>query len=216
MDSNAFDPAAIGDPVALRTKWEPMAGSHANFQIYEWQKIDAQRALFAPTGSIKLFCGVFAAMGALMIVSACVPGFSGAQGGNSGVAGLFGILFIAGPALLYLAACAPITFDKSAGSMRRGQKWSPDPAPLDLARVRAVQLLPRIRAYDNSHDTSAAYRETHVRSWELNLVLEDGAREHLVGQISWSGALSEARLLATFLGKPVWNAAEGNLQRRET
>lgn len=208
--TGGFDPGRLADDVALRTQWEPLFPSHANFQIYQWEKLDAQRARFRPTDGLRLFCGVFAAFGVLMLVSACVPGFSGAQGGSSSVGGLFGILFLVGPVMLYVGAYPPITFDKSAGTMSRVQPWMTDPVPLDLKRVHAVQLLPRARVYDNAHDNAAHYRQTLVASWELNLVLEDAEREHLVGHFAWSTALSEARVLSSFLGKPLWNAAEDN------
>jgi hypothetical protein len=104
---------------------------------------------------------------------------------------------------MFYFGAAPIVFDKRKGSYWKG-RTSPydvrhtselkDHAPLD--RIHALQLISEhVRGNKSSY-----------YSYELNLVLDDGARLNVVDHGSRERVQADARTLSEFLDKPIWDA----------
>ena len=98
---------------------------------------------------------------------------------------------------------SPKVFDKRRGAFWKGRAGhqgvlarSGDTHSGDLEDVHALQL---ISEYCRS-DKSSYY------SYELNVVLEDGARVNIVDHGDHSRLREDAAALSAFLGKPVWDA----------
>ncbi len=92
----------------------------------------------------------------------------------------------------------PATFNDWKGRQPPDQVF--DPSTLKhctpLSRIHALQLIA-----ERCHGKNQSYY-----SYELNLVLDDGQRINVVDHGNCNALREDARALAAFLGKPVWDA----------
>ena len=192
--------ARFGDPLSAKVSWEPLAVSYSNFPIRELTIADPEHAVFAPTRIAQIFCGVFALLGAGMILLGFFPGASGAANANPALNFLFGALFAGTGSALYFIAFAPIRIDKGSGKLlKRGETVAA------LAAVHAVQLMPKIVTLQNQNDRPGL---NSYQQYELNLVLENADRVHLAVSLGRMAAVAQARALARFLQKPLWDTGD--------
>ncbi len=200
VEAVPFDPATLGDEVALVTEWTPAKGGGASFQTHRLVEIDLHRTEFRATPGMILFAGVFLVigLGASSIVMIANRGDLGA----SIIASLVGLLFAAiGGGMLYWGA-APIVFDK-----RRGEYWKGRTAPYEASnreRLKHYAELDGIRALQIVKERCTSKNSSYY-SYELNLVLEDGKRLNVVDHGNLEKLREDARRLSAFLGRPVWD-----------
>jgi hypothetical protein len=112
------------------------------------------------------------------------------------------LIFTALGAYLLYTGTSPIVFEKGRGVFWKGRK-GPDEAIdsrdtrnfVRLDHVHAVQLIAEYISGKSSY-----------YSYELNLVLEDGKRIPVVDYGNLGKIREDARTLALFLGRPLWDA----------
>lgn len=185
------------DPLADKVEWKPMRGGGTNFKTHKVRWFGEQRAVFLPTTGYQLFAGVFLGAGLLTFFI-----FNMAQ--RSGwtweftLPSLFGLPFALVGVYLLRAGYRYIVFDFENGYFWRGRRSSDNifkapggPSPkIPLEEIHALQLL---------KESVGDYY-----SYELNLILRDGSREHVIDHGSPADLKAEALEIGQFLGIPVW------------
>lgn len=115
----------------------------------------------------------------------------------------FGMIFFGVGAAMYYFYGRPVIFDKMKGFYWKGWKKpdhsTPRTAAKNLAPLSEIHALQLIKEYIRS-DKSSYY------SYELNLVLRDGTRINVVDHGNGNVLRQDAQQLASFLGKPLWDA----------
>ena len=200
-----FDPARFGDPLALQTGWTPAKGGGASFRTHKLAAVGPNRIEFRAAVGAILFYLVFFLLGLGVFVGISVSWFSGAAVSfDLGILVplLISLIFIVLGAYLFYTGTAPIVFEKGRGAFWKGRK-GPDEVIdsrntgnfVRLDHVHAVQLIAEYISGKNSY-----------YSYELNLVLEDGKRITVIDHGNLDRIREDARTLAMFLGKPLWDA----------
>ena len=201
-----FDPEVFQDPVATATKWTPASTSGTNMRSHRLVEDSADRLVYRPAASVKVFCGIFFFLGL-----ACSLAFALGVAQDSEGMGFpevllpigFGGLFMAVGAGMYWGFSSPRVFDRRRGLYWKGRK-SPDEVMnlaeikglTDLRQVHALQVLRRwVRGNKRSYWT-----------YELNLVLKDASRTHVLVSGHGPSLREEAERLGQFLSVPVWVA----------
>jgi hypothetical protein len=210
----AFDPASLGDSVAILTDWTPAKGGGANFRTHKLVTVTPYRMEFRASKKTKLIWIIFLliSLGLFIHFSFTITSFCKGDLDNfsiscSGKVALDDLLFsfvfagIARKAKLYLET--PIVFDKTKGAFWKGRK------PLELvfnkasldyfAKLNQVHALQLISEYCRESKSS-------FHSYELNLVLKNGQRINVVDHGNKDRLRDDAASLSAFLQKPVWDA----------
>lgn len=199
-----FDPAVFGDPLAAATQWTPASAGGSSFCTHRLKKIDPMTLEFRTTFGMKLFCFVFAGMGAMFTVLPTVAIYKQYRGFHLSAlfSSLFGLLFVAIGIGLYWWASRPIVFDLKRRVYYKGCKSAAEPATnrkgltvVDMNRIGGLQILSEYC----SGNKSSYY------SYELNLVLDDASRVNVVDHGDIRALREDAALLGESLGVPVWD-----------
>jgi hypothetical protein len=163
---------------------------------------------FRPTLIIALIWIIAIPASALVVLGYLDPGSPAGRTAGAVIAPSLLGMIIGGTFLLLLILAAfagmrPIVFDTEAGWFWRG--W-PSPAStkpgltstdaVRLSRIRALQVLSK--RVENKDDDS------HYHFYELNLVLHDGRRLHVLGHGGMAAMRDDAKALSGFLGKLIW------------
>jgi hypothetical protein len=198
------DPSRFNDPIALQTQWtsvHPGAGG-TNFSARKLVQADPNTIRFKPTGGLIAFLIfynliVFAGL-VLIFTTAHLPLPPQIFVCVMQIVGLLAIITTA----------QPIVFSRTDDMFYKGWKKPEDRCVgqesknrCSLNDVYALQLLSRrvVTQDDNRRRTYMTY--------ELNLILKDGRRLFTVDSGKQSQITEDARKLADFLGKPLWDAA---------
>lgn len=197
---NTFDPSGLDDPVATRTRWGPANLGGSNFRTRRLVSTGSLRLEYRATPSALAFYSLFIFVAVGVGLSLLGRGPSGRPVlVPLGIATALGVL---GMAALYVGA-APIVFDKAIGSFSKlwvapFERQVALGVPTDLKDIHALQLIPEYVTED----------ETSFYSFELNVVLRDGKRLNIVDHSGLETLREEARELAAFLRKPLWDAVQ--------
>jgi hypothetical protein len=173
------DPASFGDPVALRTSWLPLKPGGSNFHSHRLVETTPGSLAVKPTVKLVLFAVAF-----------LVPGVSltlvlGAQ--LSPVA-LFGLPFAAvGVGLLWPRKK---TFDGASRQCTLGA------TELPFSSIHAVQVL---------EEWVTSSEDADYPSYELNLVLADGARLNVFDHGHLGHVREDARAISLCVGCRLWD-----------
>ena len=125
-------------------------------------------------------------------------------------------LFAVGGALGLYFGTAPMVFDKLSGHFWEGRKSPQDVGNVrslkyaaELSQIHALQILAEYVRSDSMRDhTGKRSPNNPYYSYELNLVLNDGARINVIDHGNQTRLQEDAKTLSVFLGKPVWDATE--------
>jgi hypothetical protein len=189
---NSFDPSIFGDAVAMKTQWLPVKEGGSNFNAYKMIMIDNNRIEFK--ASLK---GVISFI--LMIIVIFTVEIR-----NMKELGIPVVIFII---LIFHAihySINEIVFDKNQMLFWKGViecNCYIDNHKMKSARIgdiHAIQLLwKEVEGDDDIWD-----------SYELNIVLEDSRRIHVVSYAKKDNVRQDASVLARFLDKPLWDAID--------
>ncbi|MFW6031067.1 MAG: hypothetical protein ACOC9T_00630 [Myxococcota bacterium] len=194
--------ARFGDPLASRVQWTHAAGSSANFETHRIRSDAEGRLVIERTAGARLFGWAIAGMGAGCLLVSWTAGVSVGNRGPWLVAILVlslgtavgGVFVLMGHWLLrspkqpcvIVPRTGEIAFDARASKGR--------PARYQFRDVHALQVVPH-------------RREEYV-AYEVNLVLHDGSRAHLIPASTANRAQQLAAQLAETIGVPVWDASD--------
>jgi hypothetical protein len=195
------DPLDFDDPVAQRAGWETMADTSANFQTHRLVFSGDQLA-FKMTRSAGLFALIFPAVGLIAL------GFSIRQFVINGIAAesvflfIFGCIFSSFGLYLVRKTLEPIVFNIRRGQFRKG--WS-DARPIPMAEVYGLQLLSFTTTGEGIHT-----------GYELNLLLRDGSRRHVLCHGDRDSLRADTDALSRFLSRPVFDGIVPKRQQSYT
>lgn len=198
--------STLEDPLAQRVAWTPLARGGSSFRTHRIARTDSTRLQFGPTAGLILFPFVLFGAGILVIVQLGLPVVASGKFSPTAfhlLAVLLGPLFVIAGAAALFSCTAPLVFDKQEGFFWKGRR-SPDRAggkgiikhAAELGKIHALQILAKRTRTDNHS----------YRSYELNLVLEDGVRIGVLDHSSLQRLREDAKAVSAFLNKPVWDA----------
>ncbi len=200
--------APLGDPVARKTEWEPMNPRGWNIRSRQFVEVSGDRCQFKPTIIALLLSACVLSLGGIALIAVV----SGSEFGSSfwltdallPLAAL--AVFGAGLCVLY-SFVTPIVFDVEIGHFWRGplNPKRRDPGgqsdwAAKLGDIHAVQTVPKFR--QGTEDADGDYY-----GCELNLVLHNARRVHVLDHNSYSKLSADAARLARFLDVPVWDGS---------
>ncbi len=196
-----FDPSLLQDPLAMKTAWTPLAGGGSNFKTAGLHSVDEQRMEFRASAGMKLMAVVFVVMG---LVLAAIFFSKKPETMRDYIPVAMGVIFAVSGAGMFYSACTPTVFDLGHGYFCRSRK-KPErmiaPSKLKryapLNRVHALQIIAEFCKSKNSS----------YYSYELNLVLDDGSRVHVIDHGNHLALRTDAQTLSHFLNKPLWDAS---------
>ena len=188
------------DAVIAQVSWRPLKGSNSDSRSHRFTLASADCARFKVSLVRTALQGL-----ALALVGLFVVGFTSLAISKHEWSMLFVPLFllpvVGGGLYVMYAERAPIVFDLRSGfyidsrdgarALREGRT---DVGLVPLARVVAVQIVPRSCIQRSNKYT------TRYWSYELNLVLDDGARVNVVDHANRRKVRQDAGKLAAFLG----------------
>lgn len=196
-------PPMINDPVALKTGWTAAGRGGANFRTHRLVETAPERFEYRATLHTRLFALLLAGGGLAGVVLGPIytPPAS-----SPVVAFVFGLLFLLVGAYLYVSETTPIVFDGRRRTFWIGRR-DPDRAgprstPRPFARfdqIHALQLVPH---------SNGGGRRGGYRSFELNVVLEDGSRIRLLDHPDGLALDLETETLSALVGVPTWSALD--------
>ncbi|MFH2204350.1 MAG: hypothetical protein ABIJ96_14630 [Elusimicrobiota bacterium] len=194
------DPKSFNDPLAERTQWTPAKGGGANFCTSKLHEAGPGRFEFRPTIGMKLFAMVFLLMGlGAVTLGINLFFFVEAPGHDWGalIPVLVGAVFAAVGGGMLHANAKPLVFDRTRSLFYRGAAGAAPPKDyIELSRIHALQLISERCTGKNSS----------YYSYELNLILDDASRVNVADHGDRERLREDAQTLASFLGKPIWDA----------
>ncbi len=203
MKQQKFDASRFSDLLAQQTDWDSLGKTGAANRGHRPVLANSGRLEFRSTLATKMTYLVFFSLGGGLAAAALtMPALN---------ATAFILLFVglcigcASLLMLYRTA-TPIVFDKHGGLFWKGRQADGEMLPDRLAdqshiRLDDIHAVQIIAKYSSENRFSYSYL-----TQELNLVLKDGKREHVVDATSLDQIRKDAQTLAMFLEKPVWDA----------
>lgn len=200
VSTRAVEGFRADDPVARRTEWDTNSWGGANFSTHKLVRVGPGRLEVKASGPGKLFALLFIISGLGVLGVGLLGTVQGSQSG----AVVIGLLFVLAGGWMLFYFTVPVVFDKRSGRFSREARSS-SPSVRRMARessaalsdIHALQLL---AAFVTDTEGENYYY------YELNLVLRDATRLHVVNYSKKSRLRADARALSVFLGRPVWDA----------
>jgi len=210
MEGPEFDPATIGDPIALKTEWTPLETSGSNFCTHKMVSISPTRVEFKSTLGLKLFSLLF------IFVGCSVVGYFFYENypfdfseftAKSYLTPLAGIVFAAAGFWFLHFSMLLIVFDRNENIFwkdRARARWViyeffNEGSQLNSCTLHDIHALQIISEFCRSSKNS-------YFSYELNIVMNDGRRINVVDHGNKEQLKRDANALSNFLNKPVWSA----------
>ncbi len=197
---------AFDDPLVRQTEWSPLQRGGSNTRTRALKRPGPDRLVFRPAPWGFIFPSLFILGGAALAIDQPFEDMEPAW--LQLVIAL--VLVVAGLRIGY-GMTRPVVLDRQAGCCWLGwrapvsveaARSGKDAAALDA--VRAVQV---IRERITKSDGGKGYD-----SYEINLVLADGSRLHLVDHGKLAAIREDAATIGEFLGVPVWDASDFEFQ----
>lgn len=195
------DPSVFQDPIAMKTDWSPMARGGRNFKSAGLHQVNDQRYEFKPSPMMKFLSMIFFAAGLLMIVLLMKESPDSFRDYLPvGIAAIFCAVGIG----TYYSSKTPIVFDRNHGYFCRSRE-KPE-LMMDPTRLKRYAPLKRVHALQIISEYCRTKKSSYY-SYELNLVLDDGSRLHVIDHGDHLALRTDAETLAKFLDKPLWDAS---------
>ncbi len=201
-----FDPSKFNDALALEIDWAPLKGGGTNFRTHKLVSPNYNRMEFTSTLGAKAFSFIFIAVGLAIPIWI---GIDSVQ--KTGqffqfdflFTLLFGLIFFGAGSFLFYSYAKPVIFDKTKGMYWKGWKapkrYLAEGGEKNSSRISNIHALQLIAELVRSKNSS-------YFSYELNLVLKDGARMNVIDHGNGEKIREDANVLSKFLGVPVWDA----------
>jgi hypothetical protein len=194
------------DPVAKRTGWTAVNSRGTNMCTHRLKRLSNIRYEFKATATAYSSSGVYMAVGMCFGGGMVLAGFREDIAGLLYAGAAIGLIFFAF-GLYYLRFFSkPCVFDKQDG---RFWKDTPTAGSHRLDAIHALQIIGHTYDFSGLSDTSGiGYVDTTYRSYELNLVFEDGNRINAVEHGKINILRRDAKSLSEFLGVPLWDTTQ--------
>ena len=196
--------ATLDDPIAQATEWSPLSQGGSSFCTHRLVELSGGRAEFRPTAMARLFPVVFLIFAAAALgwsaYSAVTPAVDRWE--STAMLGLIGSVLLGVGIWFYRRMTGRAVFDGGSGWFWRGTPPDGSGAhdrerAVELERVYALQIVSEWVQSDNSS----------FMSYEINLVLDDGSRVHVVDHGKIDFMRKDAARLGDLLSVPVWDIA---------
>ena len=188
--------------VADKTYWHPMRSGGASFQTHRLLTLSHDKLLLKSSGQVKAFFMVFALVGINGMVFSLLK-FIQQEGLDAAlnnpirmVESLFstGLIFVTvGLVLGSMFGSIDTLFNKSSGLLSNNTV-SGGKTSLLLYKIHALQII----------EETVGSKHGVFKSYELNIVQNDGERLHLMDHGNYLAINSDAERLAEFLAVPIW------------
>ncbi len=180
--------------------WTPLKRGGSNFRTHGLKEVSSQRLDFRPTWSMLLFGGSFLLIGVGMFGVGMKGLIWGGDFDGKVIFAVIGLIIGGAGAALTRAMVRRPVFDQARGYYWKGRlPDSPAQAePGQWARLDDIEGLQLLSEHVRGSESS-------YYSYELNLVLKDGRRLHVVDHGKADRLAQDAQRLAYFLGVPVWD-----------
>jgi hypothetical protein len=198
---SSFDPSLLGDPVAMKTGWDPASSGSTNIATHKLVEVSPQRLEFRATIKAYLASAAFLMIG---------MGFLGHAAKNTSSL-VPGVIFFGIGALMIYFGSIPFVFDQREGYLWKGRK-KPESDAVEKHSARKIAQLDDVHAIQflyervKSQTPSKGSRWRYMDTYEMNIVIGDGSRVSVVRHGDKERLLTDAAKLSIFLGKPIWNA----------
>ncbi|MBA4369729.1 MAG: hypothetical protein C0403_19050 [Desulfobacterium sp.] len=190
-------PSQFSDPVAMKAEWSPMKDA-GNLQTRRLVNVSPNRLEFRVT--LEALCFylffLFGGMVPFFLVPWDVLSF------RTVVLLLGGVAMSTAGGYGFYSGTTPIVFDRSRRFFWKGRK-EPDALSGTIHQKEHVRF-ENIHALQLVTNYSTDGRFDYM--YEMNLVLNDGRRIHLVAQRNLINVRENAGTLSQFLERPVWDA----------
>lgn len=207
-----LQPEDFQDPIAIRAAWHPLSKRHATLFKRVLHRSGEDRAEFELSLWVLLLQAAACLAGAAIYFHERLESLFGVEWFDSQerfIAGITdahcigAVFFFVGAISLFLGT-SPIVFDKRDGWFWRGRltmltEASPDGPGRRRARlnhVHAIQLL---------YEARRGSENEPVDVFEMNLVLDDARRVHVLAHNDGTQLRIDATKLSEFLGVPIWD-----------
>lgn len=208
VEASGANPAIAADPVAASTEWTPLKPGGASFKTHHLIESSPDRLEYKASVAAKITYSLFMIVGVGLLIGTWMLYRNMPVSLSVGaIIGTFlpGALFSVIGAFMLRRGSMPIVFDRRLKAFWRG-RTAPDHlfnpgelknyAPFD--QIHAVQIVA-----EHIRTKSSFYL-----SYEMNLVLADGKRLHVIDHSRIGQIRADAARLAAFAGgKPVWDVA---------
>ena len=198
-----LDRNEVENALAQQVSWKSMPNSgSANFVSHRLEVLGEGRLKFQPTTGMGCFINLFIVLGVLIFLFAItlIWAFGWGYMEDLWVVPTVGIFFVVFAVVFRKFGMNEIYFDKTKGYCWRGKKdfntleASSDGKQVRLSEIVALQLLrKRVLSSKRNYD-----------NLELNLILQNGKRFHLISHIGVKELLIDTGTLAAVLKVPTW------------
>jgi hypothetical protein len=194
------------DPVAKKTGWTAVNSRGTNMCTHRLKRLSNMRYEFKATAIAYTSSGVYMAIGMCIGGGMVVVGFREDIAGIVCAGAAIGLLFFAFGLFYLRFFLKPCVFDKQDG---RFWKDKPTASSHRLDAIHALQIIGNTYDFSRLDDSSGiGYIATTYRSYELNLVFEDGNRSNTVKHGKINILRRDAKSLSKFLGVPLWDMTQ--------
>ncbi len=197
------------DPLSTQISWDPLRSGGTNFCTHRAVSINSRRIEFRKTFLMKIFPWIFISIPFLVFIVFILKNNSDVDLTEIDLDQLIPfswllVFIIVGFVFMYIGNKS-IVFDKGSGFFWKG-KYEPGAVIskegkgfIELKEIHALQII-------NERITSSSEGSKSYWSYELNLVLKTGERANVVDHGNAMKLRKDARMIADFLGVPVWDA----------
>jgi hypothetical protein len=187
------------DPVSEKTHWQAMRSGGANFKTHKLIET-AEKLIIRSSAQLVIFYGLFIAIGLNNVLFNYIEVIY--QSGVEAFINDPGLIFsqwktvgtsfvVVGFVIRFLMGAAPTVFDRQKQTFTTGND------DFSFSQVHAIQVIEEL----------AGGRGAGVfKSYEMNLVLNDGNRIHLMDHGDFSVFSAQVQRLSDFLNVPIWQA----------
>ncbi len=198
----SVDTKRFNDPMAEKIEWHPMKPGGANFKTHVLKQKSVNIYKYAPSIGALLFSGLFFVIGVVMLLVGLGVIFNNADAPFILV--IFGGIFALVGYFAFKQMSTPIQFNVTHGYLWMGNK-KPQLAGnvkdqqkvIYFSEIHAIQIISeRIKSNKSSYD-----------SYEINFVLRDGTRFHVIDHGNHQHILQDVSILSKIINKPIWDAS---------
>ncbi len=178
---------------SINVDWSPMKSGGANFKTHALKNNGVNQMMFVASTGMFLFALFFSLIGGIVGIVFLV---------SSGeiIPTIIGFVFVAVGLGMYFFAAIPRVFDKEQGFYWKGKLKRINEQSImnckEYCRLREVEAIQIVSEYVKS-DKSRYY------SYEINLVLRNGKRIHVIDHGNKKSIEKDAEQLSQFLKVPV-------------